>query len=85
MSFTPAEIRRLKDAFNEAVKNHPQADEPAVGFGNKTFSARELAKEIENETPVGQMFIKIIEQAVSSGAITLDDMIAKMTQKPPQP
>jgi len=85
MSLSPAELRKLKDAFNEAVRNHPHPDEPVL-YGPQGFSVRQLAKEVENETLIGQRVIRVIDDVVSSGAMTLDAVLAQMTaRKPPRP
>ncbi len=85
MSLSPADLRKLKDAFNEAANNGPNGDKPVISVGSKTLTARELAKEIENETPIGKMFINVVDQAVSSGAATLDQIVQQLTHKPPKP
>ncbi len=85
MSLSPGDLRKLKDAFNELAQKHPYPDKPVVAAGYKKISVRDLAKEIENETPVGKPFIKLIDDVVTSGAVTLDAVVAQIARKPPAP
>lgn len=85
MALSPKDLRKLKDAFNEAANNSPNADTPVVSVGRRLLTARDLAKEVENETPIGKMLIDVVDQAVSSGAATLDQVIGQLTRKPPAP
>jgi hypothetical protein len=85
MSLTPEQIRRLKDVFNEAVKNHPTPDKPVMHpAGYTLLSPRQLAKEIENETPIGMHFINMIDDAVNLGKIPFDRVLAEL-QRPRPP
>lgn len=87
MSLTPEQIRRLKDVFNEAVKNHPHPDSPVLHPAGRAYlSPRQLAKEIENETPVGKYFINMIDDVVTKGGIPFNTVLAELTRKkPPKP
>jgi len=85
MSLSPADLRKLKDAFNEAANNSPNADVPVISFGAKILTARDVAREVEKETPIGKMLISVVDKAVSSGAATLDQVIQQLTRRPPQP
>ncbi len=84
MSLSPADLRKLKNAFNEAAKNSPNADVPVVSVGSTVLTPRDLAREVENETRIGKMFIDLVDRTVSSGA-TLDQVIERLTRKPPAP
>jgi len=84
MSLNPADLRRLKDAFNEWAKNVPDPDQPAFGFlSSKMYSAKEIAKEIEHETPFGKDVIEMVESGINRDGI--DATVARITRKPPQP
>jgi hypothetical protein len=85
MSLSPADLRKLKNAFNDAAESSPNADVPVISFGGKALTARDVAKEVENETPIGKMLISAVDQAVSGGAATLDQVIQQLTRKPPRP
>jgi hypothetical protein len=85
MSLNPADIRRIKDAYNEAAKNYPHPDRPLMSMGSKVLSMTELASEVENETPIGKRLIKVIDEIVSSGETTVNDVVRSLTRKPAQP
>ena len=86
MSLTPEQLRKLKDAFNEAVKNHPTPDKPVMEVGPIRMSPRQLANAIENETPAGKYFIRMIESTVRDGGIPFDTVVSQFSRrKPPKP
>jgi len=85
MALSPSDLRKLKDAFNEAANNSPNADTPVISVGRRVLTARDIAKEVENETPIGKKLIDVVDQAVSSGATTLDQVISQLTRRPPAP
>jgi hypothetical protein len=85
MSLSPSDLRRLKDAFNEAANNGPNGDVPVVSVGTRVLTARDLANEIENETFIGKKFIDVVDKTVSSGKATLDQIIQQLTRRPPAP
>jgi hypothetical protein len=86
MSLNPSQMKRLKDAFNETVNNLPDPDAVVLHAGSRQLSAKELAKEIDNETPIGKYFIALVDDLVSSGAMSFDSVINQMTSpKPPKP
>ena len=88
MSLSPADVKRIKDAFNQWAKNHPTPNAPVIGIsgvGHSMLSAKELAREIENETEQGKAFIHMVDVVVSSGDITLDQYIKIVTNQPPKP
>ena len=86
MSLTPAQIKRLKDVFNEAVRNHSYPDSPVLHPGKVYLTPRQLSKEIENETPIGKYFINMIDDVVTKGGIPFDTVLAELTRKnPPKP
>jgi hypothetical protein len=87
MSLTPAQIRRLKDVFNEAVKNHPNPDSPVLHPAGKVYlSPRQLAREIEKETPMGMYFINMIDDVVTKGGIPFDIVLKELQRpRPPKP
>jgi len=82
---SPADLRRLKDAYNEAAKNFPHLDRPLMSMGTKLLSMRELANEVENETLIGKRLIKVAKDVIASGSTTLDQIVAQISRKPPQP
>ncbi len=84
MSLSPADIRKIKDAFNEAAKG-PYADQPAMGIGGRKLTVRDVANEVENETPVGKFFLMALDKMISSGAATVDDVVAKIKNPPAPP
>jgi hypothetical protein len=44
MALSPKDLRKLKDAFNDAANNSPNADTPVVSFGARVLTPRDLAK-----------------------------------------
>ena len=81
MSLSPADLKRLKDAFNEFVKNAP---DPHAGLvDEKVYGLKDLAKEVENETEVGKRVLKVLE--LSAQVEGIDAVVERLTQKPPKP
>lgn len=69
--------QRLKDAFAEWARKLPNPEAPVMGFvGTKLYSAQELVREVENETPVGLGVLEILEHGVKVEGI--DKVIARM-------
>lgn len=86
MKLTPEQLRKLKDAFNEAAENSPEPDSPIMHPGKIRISPRDLANEIENETPLGKYFIRVVEEAITYGGIPFHSVISQFSnRKPPQP
>jgi hypothetical protein len=85
MSLSPTDIRRIKDAYNEAAKNYPHPDKPVMSMGTKVLSMNELANEVETETKIGRRLINNIESVVSSGEVTVDQVVKFLTRKPAKP
>lgn len=86
MRLTPDQLRKLKDAFNEAAENSPYPDMPVMHPGHLKISPRQLAHEVENETPIGKYFIRVVEEAVTYGGIPFSSVISQFSnRKPPQP
>ena len=85
MSLTPDQKRKLKDVFNDAVNHHPTPDSPVMRVGPLRMSPRQLAHELENETPIGKYFFRMIESTVNDGGIPFDAVVAQFRRKPPKP
>lgn len=83
MPFSPADVKRIKDAFNEAAQG-PYADVPAMGSGGKKLTLREVAAEVEKESPIGKMVLWGLDMVVSSGKATLDQVVDTI-KNPPAP
>ncbi len=85
MSLSPADVRSLKDAWKEAVKNHPSPDQPVASMGGPFLSMRQLADEVENETKIGKKVLNVYDEVIADGSTTLKHIIAQLKQKPAQP
>jgi len=87
MRLTPQQLRKLKDAFNQAAENSPYKGLPVhrVGpYGHMT--PEDLAKALENGTPAGKYFIRMIEDTITYGGIPFNSVIREFTKhKPPKP
>lgn len=83
MSLSPSDLRRIKDAFNEAA-NAPGSDTPLLAAGGRTLSVRDIADEIESETDIGKALIRGFETAIDAGLLTVDDIV-EMSKQPPSP
>ena len=81
MKLTSAQKRTLKDAFKKAAESCPNPDSPVMHPGDLKISPRQLAHEIENETPVGKYFISVIEDAVTYGGIPFNSVIEQFGQR----
>jgi hypothetical protein len=87
MALDPTDLRRLKDAFNTWAQNTPDPDAPVIDTTvGKSYSAKELAHQVENEIGFGKTLIKMVELSVKDCEATLDQIIASYTApKPPKP
>ena len=85
MALNPTELRKLKDAFNTWANNVPNPDEPVMSLGHGFLSAKELAKEVENETEDGKYIVCMIEHAISATGSNLDREIERITRRSPKP
>jgi hypothetical protein len=85
MSLSPTELRKLKDAFNDWAKNMPNPNEPVLGFFGSSGmrSAKEVAKEVENETAFGKDVLEMVEHALRREG--MDKTVARITHQPQQP
>ena len=85
MSLTPAQIRKLKDVFNEIVEKHPNPDSRLLHPGLEHFDPTGVCKKnSRTKTPIGQYFFDMIDDAVTNGKIPFDRVIAEL-RKPPKP
>ena len=84
MPLSPSDVQKIKNAFNEAAKG-PYADVPAMGTGGKKLSLRQVAEELQNETPIGKMFLWAADMAVSSGQTTVDQIVESIKNPPAPP
>lgn len=55
------------------VSRHPQPDEPAIQFGEGAhpdgLSPRALLKEVEGNTPDGQFFLAVLDNAIKANSL----------------
>jgi hypothetical protein len=79
-AMNPADLRKLKDAFNTWAATTPEPDAPVMGLGTDLLSARQIAREVEAESKVGKDFIEMMEHGVKKEGI--DAVVARMTRKP---
>lgn len=79
----PADLQRLKEAFNKWASTHPAPDVPALGTSEGTFTPRELAQALQDETKIGKSLIQMFDLVISSGVATIDQVVADFTQIPP--
>jgi hypothetical protein len=84
MALSRSDVQKIKDAFNEAAKG-PYADVPAMGSGAKKLTVREVANEVQNETPIGKMILWSVDMAVSSGQATVDQIVQTIKNPPAPP
>jgi hypothetical protein len=86
MKLTKEQLRQLKDAFNKAAETSPEPYKPVMNPGNLRMSPRQLAYELERETPTGKYFIRVIEDTITYGGIPFSSVIKQLTErKPPKP
>ena len=77
------DLTRLKDAFNTWAQNAP--NEPVIISGNDLLTPKDIARAVEAETGAGKDMIEMFDSLLSSGRVTMDDVVARLTRKPPQP
>jgi hypothetical protein len=60
-------------ALRQWVSHHPRPDEPAIQFGESAhpegLSPKALLKEVEGNTPDGQFFLAILENAIAANSL----------------
>jgi hypothetical protein len=81
MKLTRQQLRQLKDAFTEAAENSPEPYKAVMNPGNLKMSPRQLAYELERETPTGKYFIHVIEDAINHGGIPFGSVIKQLTER----
>lgn len=77
---TPEDKQRIKDAFNSFVAIMPpaQADSPFYTKGDKQYTPRQLAAEIESETGEGKAWLDAQEACVDKGFTTVNLIVRKL-------
>jgi hypothetical protein len=84
MSLSPSDSRKIKDAFNECAAG-PYGRMPAAKIGGHVLTVSDLAKEIETETPVGKALLNMFDMAISSGQVTVDQVVETIKHPPAPP
>lgn len=84
MSLSPADTRKIKDAFNEIAAG-PYGKLPAANMGGHILTVSDLAKEVENETPVGKAVLGMFDMAIASGGATVDQIVETIKHPPAPP
>ena len=64
---------RIIYAIDVWAERQPSPDEPAVALGNRVFSPRQLASEVKNHTPEGNLFLSIVEKGAQE--FSLDEVL----------
>lgn len=90
MSLSPEDKQKLKDAFSTWAANAPKPNKPVgtfVGDGEK-FSPRDIAKGVtavvdgtDPDNIVGKHILDMVDNYVSNGHATLNEVIADFTSE----
>jgi hypothetical protein len=68
-----ATVDRVVHAIDVWAERQPSPDDPAIALGDQVFSPRQLASEVKEHTPAGDLFLKIVENGLQE--FPLDDII----------
>lgn len=94
MTLSQQDLVKLKDAFNTWAKTTPHPHRPAITLLNGgRYSPRKIAKGVakvvdgkDPDNKIGKHVIALVDNYVSSGEATLDEVIADFTApQPPTP
>lgn len=91
---TPADLKRVKEVFNELAKRDPNKHVIEMVDGRK-YSTKQIAQGIERiadgadgmkeENRAGRHVINMIDCYIASGMATLDEVLADFAPNPPKP
>jgi hypothetical protein len=81
---TPQDIQKIKDAFNSWAANHDEPDKATAFMGDRSYSPRQWADEIINETPFGKDILRFHEAAMRETGQTIEEHCAWINPRKPK-
>jgi hypothetical protein len=72
---TLTETSDITRALRVWAEHHPYRDEPVLLIAGETYSPRELAREVEAQTPVGLLQLRVFQHAIEQGEETLPGIL----------
>jgi hypothetical protein len=80
MKLNAEERTTVLEAVEEWASHHPFPDDPVISFaGGVRLTPRELAKEVANNTPVGERVLSVIAFGIHRSS--LEEVLASFQQK----